>query len=320
MRRIPVQPLDTDSWHRWIQDCDNETQATIGAVQRGDTISIRDLYKRKTIKNGYFFSKSAPFYGKCTYCECPITDFQHGDVEHFRPKAKVTDDEDRPVLLKDDQGNVVDDANGMPQKHPGYYWLAYDWRNLIPACIKCNQPSKDGTIRFGKHSRFPVIGPHAQQPGDERDEKPLLINPASGQADDEPEQHLFVELGTGFMGAKSDRGTMCIKIFGLNVRDQLVMDRKTAQRNVKSLLADLRDAAMQRVDPTQNELDVLSKLVMILNELIGIWNGQEPYTMSATAVLREKGFSLEWFEKKRKEYQEVISKVEFGGAIAEQRD
>ena len=314
MRKIPVQPPDTENWRRWIQDCEDATQANIEAIQQGQSISITDLYKRKTIKNGYFSSKAAPFYGKCAYCECPITDFQHGDVEHFRPKAGVTDENDQPILIKDDQGNGVTNANGTPKEHPGYYWLAYDWRNLIPACIKCNRPSKDGDVRFGKHSRFPVVGPHAQEPGDELSEKPLLINPANGQAEDDPEQHLFVEGETGVMGFKSDRGDMCIKIFGLNVRDQLVTDRKTAQRSAKSLLSDLRDAAMQRVDPTQNELDVLNKLVIILNELIGIWNGQEPYTMAATAVLRNKGFSREWFEQKRQEYQELLSKVEFGGA------
>ena len=54
------------------------------------------------------------------YCESPVTSTNFGDAEHYRPKKAVTDKKRDTV-----QYGVV--------PHPGYYWLAYDWRNLLPA-------------------------------------------------------------------------------------------------------------------------------------------------------------------------------------------
>jgi hypothetical protein len=28
----------------------------------------------------------------------------------------------------------VEDEFGYKIKHPGYFWLAYDWKNLMPSC------------------------------------------------------------------------------------------------------------------------------------------------------------------------------------------
>ncbi len=64
------------------------------------------------------------YYSKCAYCE----QFCKPDIEHYRPKGKVRED----------------------SLHSGYYWLCYEWSNLLPSCVKCN---RDG----GKHSAFPLI-------------------------------------------------------------------------------------------------------------------------------------------------------------------
>jgi uncharacterized protein (TIGR02646 family) len=84
------------------------------------------------------------FLGKCAYCEVQFVLDQTGDVEHFRPKAGVVDEHDQRV------------------DHPGYYWLAYEWSNLLPSCSKCNRltKTKDGR-RVGKGERFPVMGRRA---------------------------------------------------------------------------------------------------------------------------------------------------------------
>lgn len=65
------------------------------------------------------------YKNKCAYCE----KLCKADVEHYRPKKGVHED----------------------SKHEGYYWLCYEWTNLIPACVKCN---RDG----GKHNHFPILG------------------------------------------------------------------------------------------------------------------------------------------------------------------
>ncbi len=254
MRKIDLDPPATKTWRRWLDDCDKATRKVIEQVAKGGKPSFSTLYKRKSIKSSFFFRKGPPFYGKCAYCEAPITDYQHGDVEHFRPKGGVTDEDDQPV------------------SHPGYYWLAYDWRNLLPACAKCNQPGVISGRKVGKHNRFPVEGSHALKPGEEAQEKPLLIHPASGQPEDDPQLHLTVDTRTGIMGHRTERGRKCIDIFALNLRDQLVTDRKRASREVWQLLNDL-------LKPGGNP--------EAAQELAEIRKGQRSFTMVQLAVLQE---------------------------------
>ncbi|MEF9674035.1 hypothetical protein QNM99_25505 [Pseudomonas sp. PCH446] len=45
------------------------------------------------------------------------------DVEHYRPKGAVSED----------------------ASHPGYWWVAMDWDNLLPSCIDCNRKRKQVT-------------------------------------------------------------------------------------------------------------------------------------------------------------------------------
>ncbi|MGO9960370.1 MAG: HNH endonuclease, partial [Solirubrobacteraceae bacterium] len=78
------------------------------------------------------------FDGKCAYCEAKPGHVTVGHVEHYRPK-----------------GNVKDDEN-----HGGYYWLAFEASNLLPACPACNSA-------HGKGDRFPVVaGTRATSPAE----------------------------------------------------------------------------------------------------------------------------------------------------------
>jgi hypothetical protein len=65
--------------------------------------------------------------------------------------------------------------------HPGYYWLAYDWRNLLPACGQCNSGS-------GKMNQFPIAAGCAHAPSHtagrtpaalDAIERPRLLHPYS---------------------------------------------------------------------------------------------------------------------------------------------
>jgi uncharacterized protein (TIGR02646 family) len=214
MRKIKVQPPNDKKWQRWVRDCQKETAKNETLVNKGERDSIEfksSLYGRL---REFFVGNEEPFYGKCAYCECSLGN-QHGDIEHFRPKAAVTDEDDVKI------------------DHPGYYWLAYDWTNLLPSCIKCNQASTIGERKIGKRNRFPVSDRHAQNPGEIDAEKPLLINPASGKDEDDPSRHLTIDLDTGLLIGLTPRGEMCIEIFGLNYRDDLVEQRKAALDNIK---------------------------------------------------------------------------------------
>lgn len=206
MIRITFTEPETAKWRAWGEQCTREQERLNRSARCGETWAVKgDVYRgrRYGIKREVFMSFDGPFAGKCAYCEQIIAGDQHGDMEHFRPKKEVRDAENRPVSV------VID---GQARKHPAYYWLAYDWRNLLPSCRLCNkQPSDEEP--YGKGNRFPVAGEYAVQEGEEQDEKALLLNPV----DDDPDEHLNLN-ELGILDWKTDRGEACVKILGLNER------------------------------------------------------------------------------------------------------
>ena len=247
MIRIKFRVPDTPIWKRWTKDCDDAAKNLKDDYAAGKEVEVKDLYKRKSIKDEVYFSKTGPFHGRCAYCEGDITDFQHGDIEHFRPKKAVTDENDVPVS--------VTREDGSQRPHPGYFWLAYSWKNLLPSCVTCNQPGDEG---IGKRNRFPLELPPGYGTSDEdiAKERPLLINPIDPD-DADPEDHIGIELETGIMFAKngSPRAEACIRIFGLNLRDQLVKQRKAALREVKFQLSQLIAADDEEALRIREEID-----------------------------------------------------------------
>ena len=89
------------------------------------------LYGHASVKQALIAAQ----HGKCCFCERKIG--AEGDVEHFRPKASFCQGERSPL------------------ERPGYYWLAYEWDNLLLACPICNQ-------RF-KRNYFPLRSPRSGQ-------------------------------------------------------------------------------------------------------------------------------------------------------------
>ena len=102
---------------------------------------------------------------KCAYCETLFLHSSPGDVEHYRPKAGYRQ------------------ATTSPVEGPGYYWLAYEWSNLLFACEDCN--------RIRKRQLFPLrnepAGRARNHHHDLMQEVPLLLNPTT---DPDPETHL----------------------------------------------------------------------------------------------------------------------------------
>ncbi len=298
MRKIFIQEPDSAIWKRWIRACQRETNRAIDSVARGEKPVVNEkLYKRESIKKTYFISKDAPFYGRCAYCESPIADTQYIQVEHFRPKAGIKDENGRVINFKDENG--IDTGN----PHLGYYWLAYDWRNLLPSCAICNQP---------KSTLFPVVGQHAQVPNEEVNEKPLLINPISELEEDNPEHHLSIDSETGIMYAvkESPRGTMCIKLFRLNERDQLVDERKKIRRITDMMITELYTALQKTGNPICSERLAYQEIIKCYEELISVFKGSQPYTAAYLSILRQKGFSIEWLQKKCEIFQDLLSKLD----------
>jgi hypothetical protein len=155
------------------------------------------------------------FDEKCAYCEAKVTPQSYGDAEHFRPKGAVT-------VPGDNGPTTVVDARGAP--HPGYFWLAYEWTNLLPACQKCNSGTKKEP---GKRTQFPAKRHAFAPPKAPLDvaaldayEEPQILNPLRGE---DPAQHItFNEFG--WPVSKTEIGELSIEVFGLH-RGQLNTDR-----------------------------------------------------------------------------------------------
>jgi uncharacterized protein (TIGR02646 family) len=173
----------------------------------------RDSYDTPDGKRSRVEDQLAKVYEyKCAYCEriCKA------DIEHYRPKAGVTEAWD----------------------HPGYYWLCYEWSNLLPACVTCNREG-------AKHNQFPILGTRVYPPVLSMEsglnmkdlmayssplinEKPYLLHPEI----DRPENFFSFVLdpngeGIRIRGIDIDgRGEKTIAICRLN-RKELTLDRVT---------------------------------------------------------------------------------------------
>lgn len=145
------------------------------------------------------------FFGMCAYCEGAVEPVYVGDAEHYRPKGEVTQ--------RDDHGREVAVASPDGRPHPGYYWLAYDWRNVLPSCYKCN------TYR-GKGTQFPAVR-HAFSPVDADDpdaldkfEEPFLLQPFRDGYD--PKRFfVFDDLGGIEPRAGNKQADVSIKVYDL---------------------------------------------------------------------------------------------------------
>jgi uncharacterized protein (TIGR02646 family) len=155
------------------------------------------------------------FHDKCAYCESNISSTGDLQVEHYRPKNKVKLEE--------------------KWTENGYYWLAADWNNLFPSCVRCNQLRRyidehGKIITGGKGSYFPLIDETKRVLSPEvniEQEEPLLIDPCV----DNPAEHLcFLEDGS--VVHRSDKGRRSIEIYALfrpglnNLRSMLYKEIK----------------------------------------------------------------------------------------------
>lgn len=184
------------------------------------------------------------FHGKCAYCESSIGGTQPGDIEHFRPKTSVVENPD----------------------HPGYWWLVNSWDNLLMSCIDCGRTRRHEGEMTGKGNRFPLENEkqRAFQPGDEKNEIPLLLNPTI----DFPEEHLiYTEAGN--VVSETKKGNTTITVLGFN-RPALVQQRVKALQTVTSLMEDLSFALKRLIDsPDDAELaDRLNNYLDNLNQHI----------------------------------------------------
>ncbi len=222
MINILFQEPDSEDWKAWRENCQYEQNKLNHSYACNEIIKVKNnLYKdRKT----YYIDNnlSAPFYGKCAYCETNIVVGQPGDLDHYRPKNAVTVSYNLLKIKTQDSLEVV---------HPGYYWLAYDCKNLLPSCRNCNTPTFFNGLKIGKGNEFPVRDIRACKPGEESREKPLLLNPVDEYTD--IEKHLLLGIDnsgdfTGIIKPLTEEAKITIDLLGLNIREPLIRDRNEA--------------------------------------------------------------------------------------------
>lgn len=249
MIRIPFDPMDLapDVRATWDESV-LAAEAAAMAVRQAHAAGQPLRFRQRVWAHVRDWMLEHLFAGKCAYCETPIRVAFSGDAEHWRPKQAVTElDGADEVPVRDAAGNL----------HPGYYWLAYDWRNLLPACKECNVGSAGGR---GKGTLFPIAGRRVFDPQTHdveelnRIEQPLLLHPLY----DDPEQHLdFDEYGQPIAKGGSARGDESIRVFNL---ERPWLNRRRAQLH-DDLRKKVKQTMAAQLNGGPNAVDELRELM-----------------------------------------------------------
>ncbi len=237
-RPEPHDDFATES-ERLLKDLRADVTAR-GGVPHGSDFTNREIWTAKWQRagnsRGVHKAKLVgpePWSAKCAYCEQFRAAKRELNVDHYRPKALITEWAGTPSYLIEEPPKEID--VGL-----GYWWLAFTWKNYSLACDTCNQGSK--------RNLFPVQPPRAPcVEGVESTERPLLLDPGSGFR---TRNHFRWTFG-GVVEPISDEGHATIVTCGLNRRDLTVRREKVAldvsrELNEFKLALRGRDASAQR--------------------------------------------------------------------------
>ncbi len=195
------------------------------------------------------------YYNKCAYCE--IKEYKP-EIEHYRPKGGVT---------------------GL--KHPGYYWLCYEWTNLLPSCHYCNTDE-------GKRNHFPIKGRRVRKPAfidgnlDKqkckaecsplRDERPYLLHPEI----DSPEDCFAFDRKGKMKGSDEEkRGQQTIKICNLN-RENLLYYR---QKIIEDIKKEIVNAFLAYFEDTRSRSSLNRALKLIFSGMEKATTPREAFSL-----------------------------------------
>jgi uncharacterized protein (TIGR02646 family) len=143
--------------------------------------------------------------GKCAYCESIMRDVSPSNVESFRPKSGA---------------RGLDKSSYAPLH---YWWLYYEWDNLLISCEVCSQKYKRDFFPIENESERAPVGAKGEEL---LKEKALLIDPAV----EDPSVHLYFD-ENGKANFHTDKGKVTIDILGLN-RQELVSNRQKVGREL----------------------------------------------------------------------------------------
>lgn len=210
---------------------------------------------------------------KCWYCETS-THRILGDVDHHRPKNKVEKCSD----------------------HPGYWWLAFEWRNYRFACELCNRLNKDTetSIVGGKGSYFPLLDSKKRimEECDYDDllaEDPILLDPIVAE---DPALLTFDLDGTarpvcdeGQCPEDYKRAKVSIELYHLNHTDLKKRRQLEIGYKVSKLVKEV-EKNLPRWQKDRSNLDARVRCKKAVEELKKMIHERHEYSAAAIAVLK----------------------------------
>lgn len=168
------------------------------------------IYRHKEVKKAVRKNQ----HNKCAYCET-LNPRSHDVVEHYRPKGGWRQD--------------PKDSLSTPQ----YFWLAYDWDNLLFCCDVCNDGSH-------KQNLFPLTSQSTRATAanpDLRSEKPLLINPYK----ENPSNFIVWSKDVPASRAGNAKGAKTIEIFKLDSDTDLIDARRSYLIGIEAIIIGIED-------------------------------------------------------------------------------
>jgi uncharacterized protein (TIGR02646 family) len=155
------------------------------SAARQQIFKFEPLYRDEEVRAAL----SRLFRNKCAFCESLLEPAAAAPVtHHFRPKQEAVD------------------ANGAVSR-PHYWWLAYEWDNLYPACQRCATAAGAQFPVSGDRAQVGTVGPQLRQ------EKSMLLDPCN----DDPDAHLAFHVD-GSVSAVTTCGENTISVYALNRR------------------------------------------------------------------------------------------------------
>ncbi|MBK9257055.1 MAG: hypothetical protein IPM42_16365 [Saprospiraceae bacterium] len=181
-------------------------------VQKNDAILNKGKHKFKSAYYGLGCKSELVllYNNKCCFCESDPSPSTFERVEHFRPKNK------------------------SPKKspygaHDGYYWLGYEWSNLLLICEKCNNKKSSHFPLFDNKNRIvnhPLDNENQLISNSSLElylnEGNILLNPEI-----DPVEDYFIFKPDGDIVGLDDlgRGEISITLYNLR-RENLILARK----------------------------------------------------------------------------------------------
>jgi uncharacterized protein (TIGR02646 family) len=252
--------------------------------EKGNHKFSNSIYASNSVKQ-----RLAKIYNnKCAFCESDTTAGAVLQVEHYRPKAGVTEE----------------------TAHEGYYWLGYEWTNLLYACSSCNR---------AKSTSFPINGTRVFNPpmngtsldtdkckvsnNELKNEKPLILNPEEG--DFNPMIH-FVISPNGKIRKNSNRGDITINKCKLDRKNLEIARKKVVNKHLRGMMKDFE----RLKDGVINQQEAEYGLRKEIEEIIDRINKNEQYTLLARYMLKYFDY---FFIRRFQPTEQIILKGVFNG-------